>query len=628
MTKFEKLLSKYTDAEQYFKTVGYYHVATRASEIETRLLVDNIAERAGYGDDIEEVDVDTFTKHYYDQDEKQLSYAIPRHYYVNKDGNIEISKVEVVWITTELEDGIPTNETEKLIPITENEEHRLRELADLGRDARNDFDAIKRTALTSLFKENGIDDKDLDGKLNTVRDFANELVDVATMQDAVRLQEIQHEQILALEGISDSTREVLIRQFCPKYCEADEATEAKYLACAYSNFVNNDITAIPELFIRESFHRYFSKVRYGDAEADETDLQYYNLIKHYLDANREKVLELSEAWYYEAGGKYVIEEETQTAIEETLPLQRFAESETVITGSFQDYFVPDVYTQDITKPRAIFDKGYSLEELDGVQLEFDILPNANKECFVYVNMSIEASDDIKLTAVPTTFDKAVLDGVNSIYDSGQVAFTAKQVANLLYHGNNLTGSGISPNQIGAVTKSINKLRNIEISIDWTEHARMKGLPEGVKYTRKEHIIPARVETLTKGKNVLEWYTLLEEPPLYSYAKQVKQINSVPIGILNIPQLKMDDEKVALRNYLIEQIGIMKNPNNPKYSRNITINKLLTYAGINVDGITKQVRSKKIKSIEAILQQFKAEKWIKGYEFKKEGRTLYAIEIIL
>lgn len=91
---------------------------------------------------------------------------------------------------------------------------------------------------------------------------------------------------------------------------------------------------------------------------------------------------------------------------------------------------------------------------------------------------------------------------------------------------------------------------------------------------------------------------------------------------------MDSEKVALRNYLIEQIGIMKNPNNKNFSRNITINKLLAYAGINADTITKQVRSKKIKTVETMLMQFRAENWIKGYEFIKEGRALHAIKIIL
>lgn len=625
MTEFEKLISKYTDAEQYLKTAGYFHVAVHAWEAETRKLIDAIVEREGYGEGLEKIKApsaflsDRTT--YADKDRENIAYAIPHRYYSQKDGNIEVDSVDVIWFTYSFEDEEhrhPTDGDETVIPITEDDESRLMELTHLYDNARKDFEAVKRTAVINLFDTNGIKTGEFTRRLETVQDFANGLIEAVTKEDAKHLQEIQHDQITTLEGIGDDTRAELLRLYCPEHVEADDKTKAICTACAYSNFAHNYITAIPESYLSEPYI-----TAYGKTESTEEEEQRRKQIRDAHHSIDEKTADLALKWYYEIGGEYVQDEEETPAEDVKKPTQ----SEVVIKGSYQDYFIPSIYTQDITKPRVIFDNKYSLDELDGTQLELDILPNSNKDCFVYVSMSIEASDDIKLTAKPTTFDKAVLDGINSIYDTGQIVFTAKQVANLVYHGNNLKGSGISPNQIGAVTKSINKLRNIEISIDWTEHARANGLPDGIRYTRRDHIIPASVDTLTRGKEVLEWYTLRDEPPLFTYAKQVKQINSVPIGILDIPT-KMDSEKVALRNYLIEQIGIMKNPNNKNFSRNITINKLLAYAGINADTITKQVRSKKIKTVETMLMQFRAENWIKGYEFIKEGRALHAIKIIL
>ena len=80
MTDFEKLISKYTDAEQYFTTAGFYHVASRASEIETRKLIDDIVERAGCGGDMTvRKDPNAFSRAtYVSDDTMQIGYAIPR----------------------------------------------------------------------------------------------------------------------------------------------------------------------------------------------------------------------------------------------------------------------------------------------------------------------------------------------------------------------------------------------------------------------------------------------------------------------------------------------------------------------------------------------------------------------
>ena len=630
MTDFELLISKYIDVERYYRTAGYYHVATRASEIETRKLIDEITKREGYGGGMREhKDYNRTT--YATDDRKNVAYAIPRRYYHEKDGNVEVNKVEVVWYTYDLVNEIPTNETETIVPITDAEKSRLIELTNLARDARNGFEAVKRTAVSNLFEEKGIkddDDKNLKQKLTALRELADGLVEAVTMQDAERLQEIQYDQILALEGIDDDTRKELIRLFSTQHYDGDLASKIPQLACVYANFAQNIVTAIPESYVHDKTVIYQGRVKIRD---DEEETKRFTLLRNCLDDNRKQVYELADKWFYEVGGDYVKYDEEKPAEEEEKALQHFAESEAVI----QDYTSPKQQIYSLTKAsKIIFDDPNMADEitlLDNGQFQFKFAVS-RADAKIQRAVIMDIADKVKGI---TTFDKSVINAVYSVIEAGNTTFTSKQVAI-----QNTQNEKPRPNTVGAYTKSIEKMRAIIHNIDATEHYEQNGInleELGVKGVGLSgYLLPVEGITITMNNGTkVNGYRLIKPPILLEYAKNVKQIHTVDNEVLNVP-VRLDETTLLIRDYLIQQIGIIYNTHST-VSNNILISTVLDYAGVDLVKLDRTQKKRLTDKITLMLKYWNGEhidgvqpinnKYIEhGYRLNLKGRSLESITI--
>lgn len=619
MTEFEKLIAKYTDTEQYLKTAGFYHVATRVWEIETRKLIDVIVEREGYGDDLERITPpsaflsDRTT--YADGDRQNVAFAIPRRYYHQKDGNLEVERVEVIWFNYRYADDehrYPTDENETVIPITEDDERRLMELTNLYDTARKDIEAVKRTAVINLFNANGIKTGEFMRKLETVRGFADGLVEAVTKEDAKHLQEIQHDQITALEGIGDDTRADLIRFFCPEYHEADEKTKSIQLACAYSNFAYNYITAIPESYLHE-----LAVISNGKKERTDEEEQRHLLIRESQRSIDEKTDGIALNWYYEIGGDYVKEQEETPAEDEVL--QQFAESEAVI----QDYTSPKQHIYSLTKAqRGIFDDPELADEitlLDNGQLEYTFAVS-RADAKTQRAVILDIADKVKGL---TKFDKSVINAVFSIIEAGNTTFTSKQVA-IQTTQNKVPNK----NTVGAYTKSIDKMRTILHKVDVTEHYKLNnGDADGLNKLEVEgYLLPVEAITITMNNGTkVKGYGLIKHPVLLAYAKETKQIHTVSNEVLNVPVNKTE-KVIIMRDYLIQQIGIIYNAHS-KVSNNILISTVLDYAGFDLMGMDRRRRAEQINHIKNMIEYWNKIKYIEyGYKFNYKGKTLESITI--
>ena len=304
-------------------------------------------------------------------------------------------------------------------------------------------------------------------------------------------------------------------------------------------------------------------------------------------------------------------------------LQLFAEDNPIEALEHQSFAYPSNYVQDITKTgKTLFDRAKPLDVLRQVQI--DVLPNTeNKDCYVLVDLDINA---ISTTDNITEFDGMVLNAIYSILETGQTVFTAKQVAYIVYRGGN-SASSVSPKQVGAITKSIEKMRLIDLTVNWEQHAHLKKLPENITgYKETGYLLPVkRHEFISSGQKV-KGYQLIDAPPLYSYSKAVGQINTAPMQALDIPGLRMDDEKATMREYMLTQIGHMKH--NKRFSKNMTLEAIMRSAGIEIDELPKDKKSNKTKHIETMLQRFREIGYIKNYDIVKKGRSLHAVKIIL
>ena len=284
-----------------------------------------------------------------------------------------------------------------------------------------------------------------------------------------------------------------------------------------------------------------------------------------------------------------------------------------------DFVYPTDFQQNLTKATStIFSGKNSLEELK--QIAIDVSPNKKGLTTTYsVNVDLSAPE-LKGTENITEYDKSVHNMAISMAKANKHGcFTAKQLATALMYGDNPKNSRPSPQQIGAVTKSIEKQRHIDITIDWTEHIKLnnKGnLPEEVsRYQKKGYMLPVEEHIFTVNGKTLHGYQFIKEPPLYQYASSVGQIGKHPIKMLSVP-VNLDQTKIVIRDFLLEEIAHIKN--NPKsWNNTISVDRLLDVAGENSQTIEPTKKKRLIKVIKTMLDYWKEEGYITGY---KENRA--------
>lgn len=302
------------------------------------------------------------------------------------------------------------------------------------------------------------------------------------------------------------------------------------------------------------------------------------------------------------------------------------------TSPKYDFIYPTDLHQNLTKASStLFNSKNSLEDLK--QIAIDITPNKKGLTTTYsVNVDLTAPE-LKGTENITEYDKSVHNVAVSIAEANKEGcFTAKQVATVLYHGDNPSKANPSKQQIGAVTKSIEKQSLIRLSIDWTEHIKLNNrgnLPEEVTgYISRNYMLPVKGHTFIVNGSELHGYQLIDTPPLYQYAKSVGQIGQHPVKMLNVP-INLDQTKIVIRDFLLEEIAHIKKREN--WNRTITVDRLLEVAGEDPQTINRIKKKRLLEAIEEMLNYWKKEDYIKSYTKNRANTTgkplqSYTIEV--
>ena len=292
--------------------------------------------------------------------------------------------------------------------------------------------------------------------------------------------------------------------------------------------------------------------------------------------------------------------------------------------------LPDHYRQNLTKASLrIFDSKIALEELK--QREIDITPNKKGITTTYsVNVDLTAPE-LKGTENITEFDQSIHDIAISVALSNEYRFfTARQLAKLLLYGNDKKTSRPSPQQIGAITKSIEKQSLVRLTIDYTEHIRLnnKGkLPEGDSYSITNYMLPIKKYTATINGKEVNGYQFIDNPPLYEYAVQVGQIGEHPVKMLSVP-INLDEQKIVIRDFLLREIAHMKNEHN-NWNNTISVDRLLEVAGEDPKTIDRIKKSRLLDAVEKMLKYWKEEELITGYKWNRaetSGKPIKSLTI--
>ena len=244
-------------------------------------------------------------------------------------------------------------------------------------------------------------------------------------------------------------------------------------------------------------------------------------------------------------------------------------------------------------------------------------------------------DNVKLTSRRsfTEYDRQVADAVTSLYEYGNKShiITAATVYRAMVHATETETP--SPQQIEAVTQSLDKLRFVRVQIDCTEELMRRNIDlNGSQITAGKidtYLLTLdKMEIIAGGQKVVA-YKVIKTPILYEYSRLTGQVITVPAALLDIrdktgAKIPNTERRIAIKGYLMRRISIMKGQNSKNQSCHILYDSL--YNEVCSTEPTQKEKRLIRDYIPCVLEYWKSEKFIKDYEELTHGKKKIGIEI--
>ena len=244
-------------------------------------------------------------------------------------------------------------------------------------------------------------------------------------------------------------------------------------------------------------------------------------------------------------------------------------------------------------------------------------------------------DNVKLTSRRsfTEYDRQVADAVTSLYEYGDKShiITAATVYRAMVHATETETP--SPQQIEAVTQSLDKLRFVRVQIDCTQELmRRNASLNGSQITGGKvdtYLLTLKKLEVIAGNQKVSAYKITDTPILYDYSRLTGQVITVPAALLDIrdktgAKIPNTERRIAIKGYLMRRISIMKGQNSKNQSCHILYDSL--YNGVCSTEPTQKEKRLIRDYIPCVLEYWKSEKFIKDYEELTHGKKKIGIEI--
>lgn len=219
------------------------------------------------------------------------------------------------------------------------------------------------------------------------------------------------------------------------------------------------------------------------------------------------------------------------------------------------------------------------------------------------------------------YNKAIHDAMLSMYLAGNKGGSLNQLYKVI-NGNKETLKAPEEKTLKDIREAVNKLRLTDVAIDASEEAKLYGFS---KAKIKNYLMPVKIVEVEINGNKAEGFVFLDEPPLYTYARQKNQINAGNIEYFNVP-LNTTPENIKLTSYLFERVQGAKNE---KSKLGPVILYEAIYKILELDeNATKQKRSDVRKKVKEIFNTWIRAGFIEGFEEIKENSTVVKIKILL
>ncbi len=264
----------------------------------------------------------------------------------------------------------------------------------------------------------------------------------------------------------------------------------------------------------------------------------------------------------------------------------------------------------------------NLPQLEG-ETEVYVGRKGRKEINTLVSLALPQQFELEGIGQMDAYDKAVLNGVNSLLENGTANFTIP----MLYHA--MTGKEnptVDEGLLKELQRRIERMRRTLITIDLSQEIKAKYLDMEITHPKVEgYLLPMNLISARINGRPVRVYHLLDVPPMLAYAKLKRQLATVPLSLLNAP-LNNNATTIPLKNYLIARCESMRNSNNRIKSNKILFSAIYEELGEQEAG---KVRKKRIRDYtQVILDHMIDQKYIKGYTLTKSGRTIDGVEVKL
>lgn len=264
------------------------------------------------------------------------------------------------------------------------------------------------------------------------------------------------------------------------------------------------------------------------------------------------------------------------------------------------------------------------------------------EVTAYTMVTFEPGSNITMTGKPfTQYDRCVLNSVISLWEAGNTAVTPEMIWRAMSNKND--SESISPQQQGAITKSLEKMRYIHVFADLTEEMRKRKVKIDGKPIEQFQIdnfllLMDKIKVSAGGTTKVA-YHIVKEPIMLTYSKMTGQLLTVKSKLLDIKKIKggkissetipTTENRQPIKEYLLQRIEVMKysrKSRHRKQSNRILFDSLYRNTGSST---TNRIELKRIREyVFQVLDYWKASRYINDYKIVTEGRKISGIDMTL
>lgn len=254
------------------------------------------------------------------------------------------------------------------------------------------------------------------------------------------------------------------------------------------------------------------------------------------------------------------------------------------------------------------------KERDNEAVDVIVGRKKGKDITTAVSIDFSKLDDVQFSNdyMLDPFAQAVHNAMLSMYLAGNKGGSIAQLYRVMF-GNKDT---LHPDEIRLqeVKRAVEKLRHTDATITITDEAKLYPFKRAVI---KNYVMPVKMVEVSINGEKADGFIFLDQPPLYEYASQKNQVNTLDIQNFNVP-LNAGKDTAVLLDYLNERLAGIKNKKS-KMSDIILYDTL--YSRLQLDAPTEGARRKKEydvrKKVKAILDSWQKEGIISGYEEELE-----------